>query len=401
MKTLLLHSTYTEQMSYFDDWIDAFKSHSDFSTLCINVFNASKDLISDVKSKIENYELIVLHHSMNGDTLKYLNPFVKALKNRRGKLVSFVGNEVNLPTIGMAPKIKNLQEIEADFIATQLLEEAGQWLYEDCNKAKVISLPHALNPEAFFSKHAFKDRKIDIGTRSARYGVYVGDNDRNSIIQYFYHNAHSLNLNLDLGLDSNSQKRFNRQEWSDFLSSCKATLSTEAGSFYLEKDDIIVNKIQDFLKKRSVKIVLPHETFARKAYRKIVPSFVRKIIVFLLKDRLVEIDNIDQECDFDELYEKFFRLAAKSPVYTKAISSRHFDAIGTKTLHVMYPGRYNDILIPGEHYFELKLDHSNVEDLKELLLDLRIVKNITEAAYNHVITHHTHKNRLDALLKVL
>ena len=28
-------------------------------------------------------------------------------------------------------------------------------------------------------------------------------------IQYFYHNAHSLNLNLDLGLDSNSQKRFN------------------------------------------------------------------------------------------------------------------------------------------------------------------------------------------------
>ena len=137
-------------MSYFDDWIDAFKAHSDFSTLCINVFGASKDLISYVKSKIESYDLIVLHHSMNGDTLKYLDPFVEALKNRRGKLVSFVGNEVNLPTIGMAPKIKNLQEIEANFIATQLLEEAGQWLYEDCKKAEVISLPHALNPAAFF-----------------------------------------------------------------------------------------------------------------------------------------------------------------------------------------------------------------------------------------------------------
>lgn len=401
MKTLLLHSTYTKQISYFDDWIDSFKEHPDFRALCINVFNGSKDLISDVKSKIENYDLIVLHHSMNGDTLKYLDPFLEVLKNRRGKLVSFVGNEVNLPTIGMAPKIKNLQEVEADFIATQLLEEAGQWLYEDCKKAKVISLPHALNPRVFFSKHTFKDRKIDIGTRSARYGVYVGDNDRNSIIQFFHHNAHLLNLNIDLGLDSNSQKRFNRQEWADFLSSCKATLSTEAGSFYLQKDDLIVNKIQEFLKKRSVKIVLSHETFARKTYRKIVPSFIRKIIVSLLKDRLVEIDNIDQECDFDELYEKFFKIAPKAPVYTKAISSRHFDAIGTKTLHIMYPGRYNDILMPGEHYFELKPDHSNVEELKELLLDARAVKNITESAYNHVITHHTHKDRLDKLLRVL
>lgn len=401
MKTLLLHSTYTAQMSYFDDWIDAFKEHPDFRALCINVFNGSKDLISDVKNKIENYDLIVLHHSMNGDTLKYLQPFLDVLKNRRGKLVSFVGNEVNLPTIGMAPKIKNLKEIEADFIATQLLEEAGKWLYEDCKKAKVISLPHALNPAVFFSKYAFKNRKIDIGTRSARYGTYVGDNDRNSIIQFFHHNAHLLNLNVDLGLDKNSQKRFNRQEWADFLSSCKATLSTEAGSFYLEKDDIIVDKIKEFLKKRSVKIVLPHETFARKTYKKIVPSFIRKIIVCFLKDRLVEIDSIDQECDFGELYEKFFKLAPKASVYTKAISSRHFDAIGTKTLHIMYPGRYNDILTPEEHYFSLKPDHSNVDNLKELLLDEKAVKDITESAYYHVIKNHTHKNRLETLLTVL
>lgn len=401
MKTLLLHSTYTEQMSYFDDWVDAFKEHRDFRALCINVFNASKDLILDVKSKIENYDLIVLHHSMNGDTLKYLHPFVEALKNRRGKLVSFVGNEVNLPTVGMAVKIKNLQEIEADFIATQLLEEAGQWLYQGCGKSKVISLPHALNPKIFFSKKAFKSRKIDIGTRSARYGIYVGDNDRNRIIQYFYRNAHSLNLNIDLGLDSNSQKRFNRQEWVNFLSSCKATVSTEAGSFYLERDDAIVKNIQEYLKKKSTKIVLPHETFARKAYRMVIPGFVRKIIISLFKEILVEADSVDQDFDFYDIYKKFFNTAKKAPVYTKAISSRHFDAIGTKTLHIMYPGRYNDILIPGEHYFELKHDHSNIEELKELIMDEKSVNKITESSYEYVIRHHTHKNRLDQLLKFL
>lgn len=338
---------------------------------------------------------------MNGDTLEYLNPFLGALKNRQGKLVSFVGNEVNLPTIGMAAKIKNLQEIEADFIATQLLEEAGQWLYEDCIKSQVISLPHALNHKVFFSKNIFEERKIDIGTRSARYGVYIGDNDRNNIIQFFHHNAHLLNLNVDLGLDTNSPKRFNRQEWADFLSSCKATLSTEAGSFYLEKDDTLVKNIQKFLKKESTKIVLPHETPIRKVYRKIVPSFIRRTVISLLQNQLVEVDNIDQDCNFNDVYEKFFSVTKKAPVYTKAISSRHFDAIGTKTLHIMYPGRYNDILIPGKHYFELKPDHSNIDELIDLLKDHKQVAKITDLTLEHTLSKHTHKNRLDTLLNAL
>jgi hypothetical protein len=401
MRTLVLYSSYTDQMSYYDDWIDAFRSHPGFQALCVNVFHGSSELFLDVKKKIEAYELIILHHSMNGDTLKYLNPFLGALKNRQGKLVSFVGNEVNLPTIGMAAKIKSLQEIEADFIATQLLEEAGQWLYQDCRKSQVISLPHALNPKIFFSKNTFKERKIDIGTRSARYGVYIGDNDRNNIIQFFHHNARLLNLNIDLGLDTNSQKRFNRQEWADFLSSCKATLSTEAGSFYLEKDDAIVKNIQKFLKRKSAKIVLPHETPIRKIYRRIVPSFIRRAVISLLQNQLVEVDNIDQDCNFDDIYEKFFSVAKKAPVYTKAISSRHFDAIGTKTLHIMYPGRYNDILIPGKHYFELKPDHSNIDELIDLLKNHKQVAEITDLALEHALSKHTHKNRLDTLLNAL
>lgn len=400
MRTLVLYSAYTDQMSYFDDWVDAFRDHPTFQAECMNVFNASEDLLLDVKNKIKTYEVIVLHHSMNGDTLKYLKPFLEALKSRRGKLVAFVGNEVNLPTIGMAPKIKTLQDTEADFIATQLLEEAGQWLYQDCKKSKIISLPHALNPRAFRSKTDFKSRKIDIGTRSARYGVYIGDNDRNDIIQFFNKNAAQLNFKVDLGLNSLSSQRFNREEWAGFLSSCKATLSTEAGSFFLEKDDKILKNIQEYLRKKSTKFVLPHETFARKVYHQIVPTFIRKMIVSLLKDRLVEVDGIDQDCDFIEIHEKFFVPSQKAPVYTKAISSRHFDAIGTKTLHVMYPGRYNDILTSGEHFFELKRDHSNMQELKDLLVDEESVKKITESAYTHVIVNHTHKNRLDQLLEV-
>lgn len=397
MKTLLLYSNYTDQMSYYDDWVDAFEEHQGFDVTSINLFDDSAAYIDKYIIKlIERVDLIVIHHSMNGDTLKYITPFVSALKNRRGKLISFVGNEVNLPTIGMAPKIKMLKNIKVDFIATQLLLEAGEWLYRECSESSVISLPHGLNPTKFKNTTSVKDRKIDVGTRSARYGVYVGDNDRDRIIQYFYKTP--LELTLDLGLNENEQKRFDRNGWANFLNNCKSTLSTEAGSLYLEPDDKTVMDIYKYLKNKSDKFVLPSETFLRKAYRFIVPSFIRKIVIILLRDKIIEVDGVDQDINFQEIYDKFFANIQKSPVYTKAISSRHFDAIGTHTLNVMYPGRYNDILEPHEHYFELQKDHSNIEELLFLLKNPKKIQNITSATYDYILQNHTHKHRLDTLL---
>ncbi|MEN8237422.1 MAG: glycosyltransferase [Pseudomonadota bacterium] len=401
MKTIVLYSAYSNEMSYFDDWVDTFKEHTDYQSECINVFQRKGDLI-DTKKKIQQTELVVLHHSMNGDTLKYLRPFVSALKNRKGKLVSFVGNEINLPTIGMASKIKILQKLEPEIIATQLLQEAGNWLYADCIKSRVISLPHALNPNAFYPTTDLENRKIDIGTRLGRYGVHVGDNDRNNLIQYFHQNSIKWGLSIDLGLDKKSQKRFNRKEWAQFLNFCKATMSTEAGSLYLERDDRLVQNIQKYLKKKSDKLILPpDETILRKMYQKIVPSLLRQKFIHLLKKQLIEVGNVDQDADFQEIYQKFFSQKERCPVYSKAISSRHFDAIGTKTLNIMYPGRYNDILKSNEHFFELKRDHSNIEELLSLINNPTKLNEITGHAWEHIHKNHTHKNRLDTLLSFL
>jgi hypothetical protein len=229
----------------------------------------------------------------------------------------------------------------------------------------------------------------------------MGDNDRNNIIQFFHRNAQEYGLSVDLGLEKGCQLRFNRQEWAQFLNSCKATLSTEAGTFYLERDDQLVNNITKYLKISSSKYVLPRDSLLRNLYRRVVPNIFRKRIVRLLKDRIVEIDQADQGTDFFEIYEKFFSNIPKCPAYSKAISSRHFDAIGTKTLHVMYPGRYNDILIPREHYFPLEKDHSNIEELLDLIRNPIAVHKIVNQAYDYVITHHTHKNRLDSLASLL
>ncbi len=400
MKTLILYSAYTDQSSYFDDWVDAFREHPNYNATCVNVYEKNCDFKVLSKS-IQTVDVIVLHHSMNGDTLKYLMPLVPVLKNRKGKLVSFVGNEVNLITIGMAPKINILKELEVDIIATQLLKETGEWLYADCTRSTVVSLPHALNTKAFHPTKSYETRKLDVGTRSAQYSVCIGDNDRNSIIQFFHKISSQFDLHVDLGLNKKQQLRFNREGWATFLNSCKTTLSTEAGSLYLQRDDSLVEEIRNYLLKNSKKFILPNETQLRKIYRRILPSFLRKIIFFLLKNKLTEAHGVDQGVDFDKIYQKFFSTASKCPFYSKAISSRHFDAIGTKTLQVMYPGRYNDILIPGQHYFELKYDHSNLEEFIDLLKNFKDSKEVVDRTYEFAITKHTHKNRLDDLLKIL
>ena len=102
-----------------------------------------------------------------------------------------------------------------------------------------------------------------------------------------------------------------------------------------------------------------------------------------------------------DIYERFFLNTPKCPAYSKCISSRHFDAIGTKTLHIMYPGRYNDILIPGEHYFELKKDHSNFDELLKIINNPKALQEITNRTYDYVMKKHTYKDRLDTLSHAL
>lgn len=399
IQAALLFAQYTTELSYYDDWIDAFQQSEVLDVHLVNAADA-RNHRKGILKKIENSEFVILHHSMTGDTLKYLEPFKKMLLNRKGRLLSFVGNEVNLPSIGVKEKIAFLKKLEPEFIGTQLLQEAGAWLYNACSNSCVISLPHALNPNSFKPVTAFRERSIDIGTRSARYGVYLGDPDRNSIISFFNELARKKDLKVDLGINENH--RFNRTGWTQFLNQCKATISTEAGSFYLEKDDQLVNRIVSYLGKETQSFILPNESsWARKTYQKILPNFLRAIIRKSFAKRLIEKDRLGENDNFSEIWEKFFKNKDKAPVYSKCISSRHFDAVGTKTLQIMFPGRFNDILMPGVHYAVLNRDFSNIDVILATIFDQKKSENITSAAYSYVMNHHTYQHRVKEILNFL
>ena len=85
IKTTLIYAQYTEQLSYYDDWIDAFKSSDNFSLTLINAADLQNINKMNFK-KIEESELVILHHSMLGDTLKYIMPYKQSFCARKGQL---------------------------------------------------------------------------------------------------------------------------------------------------------------------------------------------------------------------------------------------------------------------------------------------------------------------------
>ena len=394
---LILYADYTTRLSYYDDWLDAFRGSSDFAITAINI--CKRGARRALARRIAAVDVVVLLHSTNADTLLYLDPLRSILKDRRGLLISFVGNEFNSPGTPIADRIELLRDIEADFIATQLLEETGAWLYGACG-GRIVSIPHALNPKSFRSVTRGTDRPVDLGTRSARYIAYLGDNDRIRLFDLFEKHTFAPELVVDIS----TTERLDRQGWCNFLNRCKGTFSNEAGSFYLEHDDRTINEIRTYVlakEKGRGGIVIANDSPLRRFGHRL-PWRIKAALRPILSRGPVRHEMLMNETlDFDEIFERFYRGRPRAPVYAKAISSRHFDAIGTQTCQILLEGRYNDILQPGIHYLSLASDFSNLHEVMDEFRDSKRREMIAATALELVMDEHTHSHRIAATYSLI
>ncbi|RME97327.1 MAG: hypothetical protein D6773_15960, partial [Alphaproteobacteria bacterium] len=349
LRTLLLALVYPHRAAYYDDWLDSFHQSPAFDATTANLLELAP---ADLARSLDEHDLVILHHSCLADTIGELGPFSPVLaERRRARLVAFVGNEYNSPYVPMAEKRALLRACRPDIIATQLLLEAGLFLYEDLG-AQVIALPHALNPAAYPRGPAPAARKTDIGVRYFRYSPLLGDEERNAIIDYFWRHGPDHGLVTDIDFE----QRFSRDQWATFLRRCRGTVSSEAGSWYLDRDDALMRQVAAYVAANRSRLVLDDSAPLRGLVRRL-PLPVKSAITWMLRHGPVKYAGMeDAKLDFGELYERFFKNAPRCPTYSKAISSRHFDAIGSGTCQIMLEGRFNDILTPGEHYLPVRQD---------------------------------------------
>ena len=388
-RTLLLYAEYNTRASYYDDWLDAFRAAPHFKTSELNICHRNAAAV--LRRQIEEIDLLVLLHSVNADHVFYLEPLISILAHRRCALVSFVGNEVNLPGAPISEKRRVLSAIHPDLIATQLLLEAGEYLWGDI--APVLALPHALNPTVFSIRTTPAARTLDVGMRSFRYPAVLGDRDRNLALDWVgkWGTAHGLTVDV-------SSKRLAREGWADYLNNCRGTVSTEAGSWYLQRDDSLVRQVREHYGGEARRPVLSSENIRLRKIAHRLPWRLREVLVSLVSRGPIRYEaTVLSQVSEQEILEKFFLKAARAPTYSKCISSRHFDAIGTGTVQILLTGRYNDILVAGTHYLELARDFSNADELARQFLDQEERRRIAQTALEHVKANHTYAHRLAVL----
>lgn len=393
IRTLVLYADYTSRLSYYDDWMDAFARAPQLATRSLNICDAG--VMERMRTEVAEADLIVLLHSTNGDTTLYVEPFASVLADRKGILLSFVGNEVNLPGSPIAAKRAFFRAIQPDYIATQLPLDAGQHLWGDLPTKGVLAVPHALNPDAFAPVIEDSQRPIDIGVRAVRYLPHLGDRDRNQLHDLFAHHLQDSSLRIDI-----STARLNRTGWSGFLNSCKGTVSTEAGSWWVEQNDETVDAIREWTlsQTKGRMLVIPNDSPFRKLGHKL-PWWLRAALRRVLSGGVVRHEStLNETLSFDEIYDRFFKDRPRPSYYAKCISSRHFDAVGTKTCQILVEGRYNDVLVAGEHYISLSHDLSNIDDALRQFKDAGERRRITDTAYAFVRENHTYDQRITSLI---
>ena len=392
IKTLVIFRSYTKWLGYYDDWLDSFSAAPEFDVTSLNICNVGD--ARRLRRFIREAELTVLLHSTNADTTAHLEPLVNVLKDRAGLLVSFIGDEFNSPGSPISAKRRILAAIEPDIIASQLPLEAGDYLFGDLVRLRVISLPHALNPEMFQPRVRQQDRPVDIGVRAGLYPPHIGDQDRNRLHEYFGSHLFDPSLKVDI-----STRKLVRKDWAKFLNRSKGTVGTEAGSWYLDRDDETVERIRAYAVRqhRGKGLMIPIDSRVQRVGHKL-PWPIRAALRRLMRRGPLQHETaVNDTLPFDEIFEHFFSGKPRCPVYSKCISSRHFDAIGTGTVQILLSGRYNDILFPDRHYIELAPDYSNIADTMERFSDASFREAMANEARQYVMAEHTYAHRLSAL----
>ena len=388
IRTVVLTLQYATRSSYYLDWVEAFERSPLFAVTTFNLFR--RDQRRAAGRAVADSELVVALHSCSADTLEYIQPLSGALRARRGRFLMLVGNEYNLPWARLGDKRDFLRAVGADYVGTQLPIEAGRWLYADTG-ARVVALPHALNDRIFRLDKPDSLRPIDIGGRSASYPAFIGDDQRNQVHDLFSRIGPTFGLRVDIDTGS----RLDRGGWARFLNDCRGTIGTEAGSWYLEQDDRTVLEIRKFLNARTGAIKadgLLHSLSRRLPYR--AKTWLKTILkVSPLRHEAFE----EGEVSFADIEARFFACRPRCPVYSKCISSRHFDAAGAGTCQILLRGRYNDILTADAHYIALDPDLGNLGDAITRFRDPDERRRIAEAAYTLIKERHTYRDRIAAI----
>lgn len=353
MQCLLIYSDSSafEPYSYYKDWVNGFIRHPQLTTDALDIQD-NQFLTSSFRLR-NRYDLIVFAHSVFTTLFqsKKLSLVKMLLARVRGARVFFLSNEFR--NLDHMPHMA--ETLGARWLVSQLLPESAETLYRPHWKHEILSISYGFDPEVFKPTQPTAERSIDVGFRGDYYPAYVGHDDRDILLDKFKDAVKSrARVDIEVG------QRFKHLEWAAFLNDCRSLLGHEAGATRIDSDE----NIRHFLNAQE---------------KRLTPENFRKLVLSLRETGVFA-----------------------APPSGRIAAPRNFEALGTKTVQILLPGRYNDLLEAGVHYIELQRDFSNLEQVITTLFDESAYNSIAERAYQDGLAHHTYEKRVSELIdKVL
>jgi glycosyltransferase involved in cell wall biosynthesis len=152
-------------------------------------------------------------------------------------------------------------------------------------------------------------------------------------------------VDLHLDISSRWEDRLGGTEWYTFLKRCKAVLGVESGAGVFDLDGSLHRRCQEI---------------------------ESKIGPFRLDHEYAEL-YLKELADYDGNVKYF------------AISPRHFEAIACGAVQILFPGDYTGRMIAGRHYFELRRDYENLEEILAGIKDGKVRKEVATRAFEEVL----------------
>ena len=186
----------------------------------------------------------------------------------------------------------------------------------------------------------WKERKIDFFYRASSTSSFpnklgkvkseIGKTFENTL------NKETVTYNLDIEtIDYNSGNILTGRKWYEYLGNSKATLGSNSGSSVKIKNHLIAEKVNKALEDKK------------------------------------NFDSVLEQIPYED----------QEKNYT-GISPRNLEAAFTKTLQILVPGQYGNILKPYHDYIPLQEDCSNIKEVLEIFSSQSKCEEIIDNCYN-------------------
>jgi hypothetical protein len=335
LQVLLICDNQEDIAATVGDHIDALAKYSRHRILKVC---AARDLPAAIE--LDRFDIIVVHYSIFGTLLSLPEQTIERLRATQALKVVYVQDEHR----NVRARLEALRAIDTGVLFTCVPTDKISTIYGEAalpGVLKLNTLTGYVDTDLLYSKvPSWSARPVDVGYRGRRPPIWLGrlGQEKVAIALRFSDDSKRYGLKCDISVDE--EDRLYGSAWLHFIQNCKAVLGTESGASCIDFDGAIQRAVEEHLRRDS--------TVAE-----------------------------------EYLYELYVA-ATDGTVAMNQISPRCFEAAALRTVMILYPGSYSGILVPWRHYIPLEKDHSNMQNVVEILLDESRCRQIIDCVYEEV-----------------